>query len=171
MAAPRAPGLTETITSANGFVLSPTDDAILQMATMATDVIVKEEFIQGFSPSSSSGSGSRNGSVSDQMDSCLDMSMAKAIDMELSSVEPAMWNGVSPDLPWMDSVSTLSSNGSPPDSASTMSLSTYVPHFIPQLSSPVDRALFNHYTTVVSGILSRRPSTSNPYTTSFPVSA
>lgn len=34
---------------------------------------------------------------------------------------------------------------------------------MPQLSAPQDRALLNHYSTIVSSILSRRASTENPY--------
>lgn len=43
------------------------------------------------------------------------------------------------------------------------SLSTYVPQLLPQLTSAHDRALLNHYSTIVSSILSRRESVSNPY--------
>ncbi|KAG8427378.1 hypothetical protein J3459_006773 [Metarhizium acridum] len=67
---------------------------------------------------------------------------------------------------WLDSITPIS-NGSPTasiDSApSSQSLSIYVPQLMPQLSAPQDRALLNHYSTIVSSILSRRASTENPY--------
>ncbi|KID91819.1 Fungal transcriptional regulatory protein [Metarhizium guizhouense ARSEF 977] len=67
---------------------------------------------------------------------------------------------------WLDSITPIS-NGSPTasiDSAPpSQSLSIYVPQLMPQLSGPQDRALLNHYSTIVSSILSRRASTENPY--------
>jgi transcriptional activator protein UGA3 len=63
--------------------------------------------------------------------------------------------------PWYEVISPASSGDSPPSDAS---LSLYVPQFMPQLTSPQDRALLNHYSTIVSPLLSRRSSTStNPY--------
>lgn len=41
-------------------------------------------------------------------------------------------------------------------------LSVYMPQLLPQLTSAYDRALLNHYTTIVSSILSRRGTASNP---------
>ncbi|KAK9441692.1 Fungal transcriptional regulatory protein [Metarhizium brunneum] len=67
---------------------------------------------------------------------------------------------------WLESITPIS-NGSPTasiDSAPpSQSLSIYVPQLMPQLSAPQDRALLNHYSTIVSSILSRRASTENPY--------
>ncbi|KAK5995466.1 hypothetical protein PT974_03874 [Cladobotryum mycophilum] len=66
---------------------------------------------------------------------------------------------------WFDSFTPLSF-GSPRDSIDSnamSSLSVYVPQLLPQLTSPQDRALLNHYTTIVSSILSRRTSIHNPY--------
>ncbi|KAK0384505.1 hypothetical protein NLU13_8591 [Sarocladium strictum] len=133
------------------------------MATVATDVIIKEEYSHGYSPDSSSYSGSGNGSMHDQVDFNPSLPQVTSIETDMSSVEPVVSSGVPAEAAWYDARSAPSSNGSPPDYASSMTLTTYVPHIIPQLSSPVDRALFNHYTTVVSGILSRRPSILNPY--------
>ncbi|OAQ57498.2 fungal transcriptional regulatory protein [Pochonia chlamydosporia 170] len=59
-------------------------------------------------------------------------------------------------------------NGSPVVSMDSVppaqSLSIYIPHFMPQLSSSQDRSLLNHYATTVASILSRRASAANPYT-------
>ncbi|OAQ66109.1 fungal transcriptional regulatory protein [Pochonia chlamydosporia 170] len=67
---------------------------------------------------------------------------------------------------WLDSVTPIS-NGSPTASIDSVppaqSLSIYVPQLMPQLSAPQDKALLNHYSTIVSSILSRRSSTENPY--------
>ncbi|OAA50507.1 hypothetical protein NOR_00957 [Metarhizium rileyi] len=67
---------------------------------------------------------------------------------------------------WLDSVTPVS-NDSPIASIDsipqTQSLSVYVPQLMPQLSAPQDRALLNHYSTIVSSILSRRSSAENPY--------
>jgi transcriptional activator protein UGA3 len=63
--------------------------------------------------------------------------------------------------PWYEVITPVSS-GSPESVDSSLSL--YVPQFLPQLTSPHDRALLNHYSTIVSPLLSRRSSTSaNPY--------
>lgn len=43
------------------------------------------------------------------------------------------------------------------------SLSVYMPQIMPQLGSSEDRALMNHYSTIVSGLLSRKTSVNNPY--------
>ena len=64
--------------------------------------------------------------------------------------------------PWYEIVSPISSHHSP--DATDGSLSIYVPHLLPHLTSPHDRALLNHYSTIVSPLLSRRSNTSaNPY--------
>lgn len=65
--------------------------------------------------------------------------------------------------PWYEMVSPNGTYNSfdPPEQ---ISLSMYVPQLLPQLSSPHDRALLNHYSTIVSPLLSRRSNTSaNPY--------
>lgn len=64
---------------------------------------------------------------------------------------------------WVD-VFTPPSNGSPQDAVDVNgTLSIYVPQLLPQLQTDKDRALMNHYSTIVSSILSRRSSSSNPY--------
>ncbi|KAF4126214.1 Fungal Zn(2)-Cys(6) binuclear cluster domain [Geosmithia morbida] len=65
--------------------------------------------------------------------------------------------------PWYEMVSPTSNRGSL-DYFDAPSLSLYIPQLLPQLSSPYDRALLNHYSTIVSPLLSRRSSTlTNPY--------
>lgn len=65
---------------------------------------------------------------------------------------------------WVESF-TPPSNGSPhdPDPSGSATLSLYIPQLLPQLQTPNDRALMNHYSTIVSSILSRRSSANNPY--------
>lgn len=68
---------------------------------------------------------------------------------------------------WLDCFTPTSSNGSPTASVESgphaQSLSIYIPQLMPQLNAPRDKALLNHYSTIVSSILSRRASTDNPY--------
>ncbi|KAL6853042.1 hypothetical protein ACO1O0_007593 [Amphichorda felina] len=66
--------------------------------------------------------------------------------------------------PWYEMISPISNHNSP-DPPDPTSLSLYVPQLLPQLTSPHDRALLNHYSHIVSPLLSRRSNTStNPYT-------
>lgn len=80
--------------------------------------------------------------------------------------EKLSWDMSASPPAWLESITPIS-NGSPTasiDSAPpSQSLSIYVPQLMPQLSAPQDRALLNHYSTIVSSILSRRASTENPY--------
>ncbi|KAL2210961.1 hypothetical protein CC79DRAFT_548503 [Sarocladium strictum] len=152
-----------TKVATNGFPISPADDDMMQITAMATDVVIKEEFVPDFSPSSSSGTSSVNGSVNGQTELNGNLPFARSGEMEMFPIEGMSWDGVSADGAWYGGSPTLGGDISPAESATSLTLTTYIPHIIPQLSSPVDRALFNHYTTVVSGILSRRPSMSNPY--------
>ena len=67
--------------------------------------------------------------------------------------------------PWYEAGSSMASfkSGSP-ESVDVNSLTTYVPALLPQLSSAHDRALLNHYSTIVSPLLSRcSNSAANPY--------
>ena len=72
---------------------------------------------------------------------------------------------VIPTPPWHEMISPISSHNNSPDPVDSTSLSIYVPPLLPQLPSPHDRALLNHYSHIVSPLLSRRSSLStNPYT-------
>ncbi|ODA77600.2 hypothetical protein RJ55_07229 [Drechmeria coniospora] len=85
--------------------------------------------------------------------------------LEGSAAPPAAWDVSRSPAAWVDAV-TPASHGSPAssyDGAQMASLSLYVPQLLPQISSPLDKALLNHYSTIVSSILSRRASPSNPY--------
>ncbi|KAG6024099.1 hypothetical protein E4U41_001858 [Claviceps citrina] len=67
---------------------------------------------------------------------------------------------------WLDTVGLIndgSSTASVEPCEGSQSLSIYIPQLMPQLNSPQDKALLNHYSTIVSSILSRRASTENPY--------
>lgn len=80
--------------------------------------------------------------------------------------EKLSWDMSASPPAWLESITPIS-NGSPTASIDSapppQSLSIYVPQLMPQLSAPQDRALLNHYSTIVSSILSRRASTENPY--------
>ncbi|KAH6605758.1 Arylacetamide deacetylase [Trichoderma cornu-damae] len=101
-------------------------------------------------------------------------SSAGDFELELAA-ERAAWDpqGSSP-VCWHESITPISYDSPRSDShdahslmvspmSSMSSLSVYNPQLLPQLSSPHDRALLNHYATIVSSLLSRRMATSNPY--------
>ncbi|KAL6696609.1 fungal transcriptional regulatory protein [Trichoderma pleuroticola] len=80
-------------------------------------------------------------------------------------------HGSSP-VGWHESITPISYDSPQSDShdsltvspmTSLSSLSIYNPQLLPQLTSSHDRALLNHYMTIVSSLLSRRMSTNNPY--------
>lgn len=101
-----------------------------------------------------------------------DASRMMSIDGKTSidGIDTSFW-GEPPAMsspPWYEVVKyeslTPVSTNSPPDSMDCGSLSVYIPQLLPQLKSPHDRALLNHYSTIVSPLLSRRSSTTtNPY--------
>ncbi|RDA95881.1 hypothetical protein CP533_5180 [Ophiocordyceps camponoti-saundersi (nom. inval.)] len=96
--------------------------------------------------------GSTTSTVSDMM---LDMMSPDTVAWDMTGSPPG----------WIDAV-TPASSGSPAASIHSTpgsSLSIYVPQLLPQLSAPQDKALLNHYSTIVSSILSRRCSPTNPY--------
>lgn len=99
-------------------------------------------------------------------------SSGNVFELELPA-DRAAWDqqGSSP-VGWHESITPISYDSPRSDShdsltvspiSSLSSLSVYTPQLLPQLSSSHDRALFNHYFTIVSSLLSRRMSTSNPY--------
>ncbi|QUC22869.1 uncharacterized protein UV8b_07110 [Ustilaginoidea virens] len=113
------------------------------------------------------------------------MTMATtAMAIPLSAAIPVtsgVFSGLTPDMSpsrlswdisasppaWLDAVTPVSNN-SPAASLDSVhsapsSLSIYVPQLMPQLIAPQDKALLNHYSTIVSSILSRRSSVDNPY--------
>ncbi|UPL03469.1 hypothetical protein LCI18_014403 [Fusarium solani-melongenae] len=96
------------------------------------------------------------------------MSSASAFDApvidEASPTQEPCWS-LSPDVAWLDILpKTPSVNASPPVSIKDTSLSLYTPSLVPDMTSPHDKALLNHYSTIVASVLSRRTNTaSNPY--------
>lgn len=81
------------------------------------------------------------------------------------SPEKIAWDLSTSSPGWLDSCTPIS-NGSPTSVdfvPHTQSLSVYVPQLMPQLHIPQDKALLNHYSTIVSSILSRRATADNPY--------
>ncbi|KAM4065680.1 fungal specific transcription factor [Hirsutella rhossiliensis] len=91
--------------------------------------------------------------------------MAGEMALELMSPDSLSWDMASSPQGWIEAITPVS-NDSPAasvDSTPVSSLSLYVPQLLPQLHAPQDKALLNHYSTIVSAILSRRCSSSNPY--------
>jgi transcriptional activator protein UGA3 len=88
-----------------------------------------------------------------------------AVKREPDSDEPPPCESAATTSPsWYDVITPISHhNYASPESMDHMSLSIYMPQMLPQLNSPYDRALMNHYATIVSSLLSRRSSASNPY--------
>ena len=67
--------------------------------------------------------------------------------------------------PWTDIGSPIPSiPASPPESIASVSLSLYNPSLVPALECPTDKALLNHYSTIVASVLSRQAdNTTNPF--------
>jgi hypothetical protein len=93
------------------------------------------------------------------------------LDLDLDLDLNLDWS-LSPDAPWLDNPPAASSPSqraaSPSDGQ--LSLSIYTPNLTPDLQSPLDKALLNHYSTIVVSVLSRCPSpnqrtSGNPYLT------
>lgn len=79
--------------------------------------------------------------------------------------DKASWDLSTSPPTWVESF-TPASNASTHDTTDAngnSTLSVYVPQLLPQLQTTNDKALMNHYSTIVSSILSRRSSSSNPY--------
>ncbi|PTD02060.1 hypothetical protein FCULG_00012939 [Fusarium culmorum] len=81
------------------------------------------------------------------------------------SLQDLSWN-ISPGSAWLDILTdTPSATESPQENLLNTTLSLYTPSLLPDVTSPHDKALLNHYSTIVAFVLSRHPSTaSNPYT-------
>lgn len=86
--------------------------------------------------------------------------------LDMVSPDRLSWDLAGSPQCWIGAVTPVS-NGSPPASVDgatpVSSLSLYIPPLLPQLRAPQDKALLNHYLTVVSAVLSRRCSANNPY--------
>ena len=105
----------------------------------------------------------------DSAQSTLDLSiadllcqMSNAIPDDMTApLQDISWD-LSPDSTWLDILpDTPAATESPP----TTTLSLYTPSLLPDMTSPHDKALLNHYSTIVAFVLSRHPNTaSNPYT-------
>ncbi|KPM41827.1 hypothetical protein AK830_g4719 [Neonectria ditissima] len=74
-----------------------------------------------------------------------------------SSFDAVSWNLPTAQQAWMDDVLGALSpfSNSPSASIASESLSLYTPSLVPDLQSPDDRALLNHYTTIVASVLSK----------------
>ncbi|KAM5343640.1 hypothetical protein ACJ41O_012177 [Fusarium nematophilum] len=90
-----------------------------------------------------------------------------APDVDVSPpLDDLSWN-LSPDPSWLDiPPQSPPVSASPPQSIVGGSLTLYKPSLVSDLTSPHDKALFNHYLTIVASVLSRcSDSSSNPYLT------
>ncbi|KAG6126445.1 hypothetical protein E4U09_002565 [Claviceps aff. purpurea] len=108
-------------------------------------------------------------SASVSMPSSAGMPMTSGIIGELTpDMSPSTLSWEMPSTPsgWVEAINSTS-NGSTTGSVEpvspSQSLSLYIPQLMPQLKTSQDKALLNHYSTIVSSILSRRASTDNPY--------
>jgi hypothetical protein len=139
---------------------------------VTTELIIRGGNSPAMSSSSSSSSDGSHYSLDHQFGNLPPVS-SSGNDFELElSAERAIWDphGSSP-VGWHESISPMSYDSPRSDShsltvspiSSMSSLSVYNPQLLPQLTSSNDRALLNHYITIVSSLLSRRMSTSNPY--------
>ncbi|TPX13009.1 uncharacterized protein E0L32_006654 [Thyridium curvatum] len=91
-----------------------------------------------------------------------DMSVTAAPlqDLAWSLASDSTWLDILPQTP------SIVSAPSPPESMSLPhpSLCLYTPSIVPDLTSPYDKALLNHYSTIVAPVLSRSPNPdANPY--------
>lgn len=79
--------------------------------------------------------------------------------------DPSTWNMSTSPQAWYNQYTPVSDGSARPslDPAGAATLSLYIPQLLPQLETPFDRALLNHYSTIVASILSRRASPNNPY--------
>ncbi|KAI9901931.1 hypothetical protein N3K66_003748 [Trichothecium roseum] len=84
-------------------------------------------------------------------------------EFDMTDMPVNVWDLGRASSPQLLDAYTPASTGSSSDSADGGSLSLYVLQLMPQLQSPHDRALLNHYSTIVSSLLSRRSSIDNPY--------
>ncbi|PHH62784.1 hypothetical protein CDD81_6676 [Ophiocordyceps australis] len=103
--------------------------------------------------------------ASNSLPNSASVSVAGDLALAMSPDSAVSWDVASPSQGWLEAFTPIS-NGSPSascDSLASPSLSLYIPQLLPQLNSPQDKALLNHYSTIVSSILSRRCSMTNPY--------
>jgi hypothetical protein len=86
------------------------------------------------------------------------------VDMT-ASLQDLSWE-LAPDSAWLGILpNTPPAAASPQESLLTTPPNLYTPSMLPDITSPHDKALFNHYSTIVASVLSRHPNTSsNPYT-------
>ncbi|GFP54648.1 hypothetical protein ACSS6W_002482 [Trichoderma asperelloides] len=153
----------------------PTQEPVLVDAVtdMSTELIIRGGNSPAMSSSSSSSSGDSHYSTDHHFGS-LPPASSSGHGFELGlPVDRAAWDvHGSPPVSWQDSITPMSYGSPHSDShdsltvspvSSMSTLSVYNPQSLPQLSSPHDRALLNHYITIVSSLLSRRMSNSNPY--------
>jgi hypothetical protein len=121
-----------------------------------------------------SSSGSSNGITNNHWSEVAPVAMTEATPVQVTQqvaiapefmFDPSSWNMSTSPQNWYDHFTPIS-DGSPRrsiDPAGAATLSLYIPQLLPQLETPFDRALLNHYSIIVSSILSRRASANNPY--------
>lgn len=84
----------------------------------------------------------------------------------VAPLDDSSWD-ISQDVNWLDMLpQTPPVSASPPEDLISESLSLYIPSLTPDITCPRDKALINHYSTIVASVLSRCPNASvNPYLT------
>lgn len=158
-----------------GSRLIPTQEPVVVDAVtdVSTELIIRGGNSPAMSSSSSSSSGDSHYSTDHHFSSLPPVSSSgNGFELGLP-VDRAAWDmHGSPPTSWQDSITPMSYGSPHSDShdslavspvSSMSTLSVYNLQSLPQLSSPHDRALLNHYITIVSSLLSRRMSNSNPY--------
>ncbi|KLO82501.1 uncharacterized protein LW93_9705 [Fusarium fujikuroi] len=86
-------------------------------------------------------------------------------DVDITATLPELSWDLTTDPGWLDILpeTPLIAEDSP-DSLPNTTLTLYTPSLVPDMTSPHDKALLNHYSNIVASVLSRHPnSTSNPY--------
>ncbi|KAM5520940.1 alpha beta hydrolase fold protein [Fusarium oxysporum f. sp. phaseoli] len=86
-------------------------------------------------------------------------------DVDMTGTLPELSWDLTTDSGWLDILpETPPVAEDSPDSLPNTTLTLYTPSLVPDMTSPHDKALLNHYSNIVASVLSRHPNTtSNPY--------
>ncbi|KAI7767496.1 hypothetical protein ACKAV7_011276 [Fusarium commune] len=86
-------------------------------------------------------------------------------DVDMTATLPELSWDLTTDSGWLDILpETPPVAEDSPDSLPNTTLTLYTPSLVPDMTSPHDKALLNHYSNIVASVLSRHPNTvSNPY--------
>ncbi|EXM22916.1 hypothetical protein V3481_006001 [Fusarium oxysporum f. sp. vasinfectum] len=86
-------------------------------------------------------------------------------DVDITGTLPELSWDLTTDSGWLDILpETPPVAEDSPDTLPSTTLTLYTPSLVPDMTSPHDKALLNHYSNIVASVLSRHPNTaSNPY--------